>query len=467
MGGVDDFETLYRAMASRDARFDGRFVVAVTSTGVYCRPSCPSRTPLARNVRFFPVAGAAEAAGFRACRRCRPDAAPAAPEWRVRGDLVARALRLIADGAVDRDGVAGLARRLAVSERHLHRQLLAEVGAGPQALAVTRRAQVARMLVESSAMPMADVAFAAGYASVRQFNEGMRVAYGCAPRELRRGSAPGSGGALTLRLRYREPLPAGALLAWLAQRAVPGVESVTAGRYERTLRLPRGHATAGVEFEPGRPGEALVRLRLADVRDLAAAVGRCREILDLDADPATIAADLSADPILAPLVARVPGLRVPGCADGVEVAVRAVLGRHAPGTLARLVERHGDRVGDRRLFPAPEALARADLGAAGLTGRRADTVRAIATAVADGALVLDRGADRAGTLAALRAIPGVGPSTVAHVAAHALGDPDVFPADPLLRKAIDRLGGDPDRWRPWRSYAAMYLRTVDGGPGPA
>ncbi|GAA3515021.1 AlkA N-terminal domain-containing protein [Actinocatenispora rupis] len=456
MGGVDDFETLYRAMASRDVRFDGRFVVAVTSTGVYCRPSCPSRTPLARNVRFFALSGAAEAAGFRACRRCRPDAAPASPEWRVRGDLVARALRLIADGAVDRDGVAGLARRLSVSERHLHRQLLAEVGAGPQALAVTRRAQVARMLVESSALPMSDVAFAAGYASVRQFNAGMRVAYGCAPSALRRRPADGAGGALTLRLRYREPLPTGPLLAWLAERAVPGVESVRAGRYERTLRLPRGHALVGIGFEPDRPGEALVRLSLADVRDLAAAVERCREILDLDADPATIAADLSADPVLAPLVARAPGLRVPGCADGVEGAARAVLRRH-PHALVRLVERYGERFGDRRLFPTPDALARADLGAVGLTGPRADTLRAVAAAVADGALVLDRTADRADTLATLRAIPGIGPSRLAYVARHALGDPDVFPPDPLLRKAVRRLGADPDRWRPWRSYAAGYV----------
>lgn len=462
---MDDFATLYRAMASRDIRFDGRFVVAVTSTGVYCRPSCPSRTPLARNVRFFPLPGTAEAAGFRACRRCRPDAAPASPEWRVRGDLVARALRLIAGGAVDRDGVAGLARRLSVSERHLHRQLHAEVGAGPQALAVTRRAQVARMLVESSAMPMADVAFAAGYASVRQFNAGMRGAYGCAPGDLRRGAPAGTGGELTLRLRYREPLPVASLLRWLADRAVPGVERVTDDRYGRTLRLPRGHAALGVEFAPHRPGEVVVRLRLADVRDLAPAVERCREILDLDADPATIAADLCADPALAPLVARTPGLRVPGCADGFEVAARAILGRRTPlagaRTLAgRLTERYGERAGDGWLFPTPEALAGADLSDAGLTGRRAETLRAVAAAVADGALVLDRGVDRAATTAALRAIPGVGAWTAGYVAMHALGDPDAY----LPPDAGTRLGGDPGRWRPWRSYAAMYLHEPDGAP---
>jgi AraC family transcriptional regulator of adaptative response / DNA-3-methyladenine glycosylase II len=249
----------------------------------------------------------------------------------------------------------------------------------------------------------------------------------------------------------------------LSQRAVPGVESVTAERYERTLRLPRGYGTVGVELGPGHPGEALVRLQLADLRDLAAAVERCREILDLDADPATIAADLSTDPVLAPLVRRAPGLRVPGGADGVEVLVRAMLGRDAPtATLLRLVERYGEQVGDRRLFPTPESLAQADLSAVGLTARRAATVRAVATAVADGSLLLDRGADRLTALAMLRAIPGIGPSITAYVARHALGDPDVFGADPALRTVIARLGADHHRWRPWRSYAAGYLRTFAG-----
>jgi AraC family transcriptional regulator of adaptative response / DNA-3-methyladenine glycosylase II len=251
---VYDFEMSYRVMASRDQRFDGRFVVAVTSTGVYCRPVCPSRTPRRENVRFFRLAAAAEAAGFRACRRCRPDLGPSSPEWNVRGDLAARALRLIAGGAVDQEGVTGLSRRLAVSER-LHRQLVAEVGVGPQMLAISRRAQVARLLVESSALPLAEVAFAAGYSSVRQFNDGMRAAVGCPPSELRRGGPAGSrtgDGQLVLRLQYRPPLPSRPLLDWLATRALPGVEAVEDRRYHRTLRLPHGAGHAVVEFESVR-----------------------------------------------------------------------------------------------------------------------------------------------------------------------------------------------------------------------
>ncbi|MEH6378863.1 Ada metal-binding domain-containing protein, partial [Streptomyces sp. KLMMK] len=246
-----DFDSYYRAMASRDARFDGSFYVAVTTTGVYCRPVCGSRTPKPENVRFFRIAAAAEAAGFRACRRCRPEAAPSSPEWNVRGDLVARALRLIAGGAVDEIGVAGVARQLAVSERHLHRQLVAEVGVGPLALALNRRTQVARLLIESSALLLSEVALAAGYSSVRQFNDGMRAAFGCSPTELRRAcgaradqrageQVPGRSGPLVLRLRYRPPFDGAGMLAWLRERAVPGVEETEDNRYRRTLRLPRG-----------------------------------------------------------------------------------------------------------------------------------------------------------------------------------------------------------------------------------
>jgi AraC family transcriptional regulator of adaptative response / DNA-3-methyladenine glycosylase II len=481
---VYDFETSYRAMSSRDVRFDGRFVVAVTSTSVYCRPSCPSRTPRRENVRFFRVAAAAEAAGFRACRRCRPDAGPDSSEWNVRGDLVARALRLIADGAVDQDGVTGLARRLVVSERHLHRQLVAEVGAGPQLLAINRRARVARLLVESGTLPLAEVAFAAGYSSVRQFNDGMRTAFGCPPSELRRGTPvdPAEGaGHLVLRLRYRTPLPSGPLLDWLGARALPGVELVDGNRYHRTMRLPRGAGYATVEFghvpEKARHGEATVRLALADLRDVTAAVQRCREIFDLDADPATITDELVVDPLIGPLVRARPGLRVPGCADGFELAVRAVLGRRASLAAARmsggrLVARFGEAIEtpDRRLthlFPTPRVLVDADLAAAGLTGWRAATLRALARAVDTEDLVLDRGADREECVAALLALPGIGPWTAGYVAMRALGDPDVFlPNDHGLRAAARHLGmtsesrglaAHSQRWSPWRSYAAMHL----------
>jgi AraC family transcriptional regulator of adaptative response / DNA-3-methyladenine glycosylase II len=487
---VYDFETSYRAMSSRDVRFDGRFVVAVTSTSVYCRPSCPSRTPLRENVRFFRVAAAAEAAGFRACRRCRPDVEPDSPEWNVRGDLVARALRLIAGGAVDRDGVMGLARRLVVSERHLHRQLVAEVGAGPQKLAINRRARIARLLVESSTLPLAEVAFAAGYSSVRQFNDGMRAAFGCPPGELRRGKPadPAEGADhLVLRLRYRSPLPSGPLLDWLRNRAIPGVEAVDGSRYHRTMRLPRGVGYATVEFgrvpETARQGEATVRLSLADLRDVTTAVQRCREIFDLDADPATINDELGTDPLIGPLVRARPGLRVPGCADGFELAVRAVLGQRkslaTTRTLSGLLVAHfGEviRTPDHRLthlFPTPRVLADADLATIGLTGRRSATLRALARAVDGRGMVLDRGADREECVAALLGIPGIGPWTAGYVAMRALGDPDVFLSnDRSLREAAGLLGivsessglsAHSQRWRPWRSYAAMHLWT---GPPP-
>jgi AraC family transcriptional regulator of adaptative response / DNA-3-methyladenine glycosylase II len=476
---VNDFETSYRAMSSRDARFDGRFVVAVTSTGVYCRPSCPSRTPKRENVRFFPVGAAAEAAGFRACRRCRPDAGPASPEWNVRGDLVARALRLIAGGAVDQAGVTGLARRLTVSERHLHRQLVAEVGAGPQSLAISRRAQVARLLVESSSLPLAQVAFAAGYSSVRQFNDGMRAAFGCPPSDLRRRMPvdPGEGGGhLVLRLRYRTPLATGPLLDWLGTRALPGIEAVDGSRYHRTMRLPRGVGHTTVDLG-GSDGTATVRLALADLRDVTAAVQRCREIFDLDADPAAIADELGPDPVIGALVAATPGLRLPGCADGFEVAVRAVLGQQVSLAAARtfggrLVARFGEEIRTphvrlTHLFPTPQALLESDVESIGLTKRRADTVRALARACHVDGLVLDRGADREECVAALLALPGIGAWTAGYIAMRALGDPDVFlPNDLGLREAMRRLGGAADqpgvatasqRWRPWRSYAAMHL----------
>jgi AraC family transcriptional regulator of adaptative response / DNA-3-methyladenine glycosylase II len=484
---VYDFETSYRAMSSRDVRFDGRFVVAVTSTSVYCRPSCPSRTPRRENVRFFRLAAGAQAAGFRACRRCRPDVDPDSPEWNVRGDLVARALRLIAGGAVDRDGVAGLAHRLMVSERHLHRQLVAEVGAGPQMLAINRRARVARLLVESGTLPLAEVAFAAGYSSVRQFNDGMRAAFGRPPSELRRGKLVdpiGGSGHLVLRLRYRTPLLSGPLLDWLGTRALPSVEVVDGSRYQRTMRLPRGAGCATVEFgrvpEAARHGEATVRLSLTDLRDVAAAVQRCREIFDLDADPATITDELGIDPVIGPLVRARPGLRVPGCADGFELAVRAVLGQQVSLAAARtfggrLVAHFGEaiRTPDHRLthlFPTPQALAEADLEAIGLTRRRAATLRALAQTVDAYGVMLDRGADREECVARLLALPGIGPWTAGYVAMRALGDPDVFlPNDLGLREAARHLGiaSEPHgladhslRWRPWRSYAAMHLWAI-------
>jgi AraC family transcriptional regulator of adaptative response / DNA-3-methyladenine glycosylase II len=334
-----DAERCYRVVTARDPRFDGQFIMAVRTTGIYCRPSCPASTPKERNVRFFPTSAAAQANGFRACRRCLPDAVPGSPDWNVRADLAARAMRLISDGTVEREGVPGLARRLGYSERQLGRVLTAELGAGPLALARAHRAHSARLLIEMSGLPLTDVAFAAGFSSVRQFNETIREVFATTPSQLRaaslrRGRAPGEGSTrLSLRLPFRPPFDAAGLLRFFARHAVPGVEDVTDESYARTLRL--AHGTGVVRLTP-EAGHVRCDLLLADLRDLGSAVSRVRRLLDLDADPVAIARVLGADPALAPIVAAVPGIRVPGAVDGDELLLRALLGA-AP-------VRHGDEV---------------------------------------------------------------------------------------------------------------------------
>ena len=478
-----DFELCYRAVRSRDARFDGRFYTAVTTTGIYCRPICPAQTPLPNHVRFYACAAAAEAAGFRACRRCRPEASPGSADWNVRADLVARALRLIAEGAIDAVGVEGVAQRLGVSARHLHRELVAEVGAGPLALARTRRAQTARLLADQTDLSMTEIAFSAGFASIRQFNETMRRAFGCAPSELRRGVRPPlpSDGAITLRLSYRPPFDAEMLLNFLGQRAIPGVEELVDGRYRRTLLLGRARGSVELAATPGAPSLTL-RLRLDDLRDVALVVQRCRGLFDLDADPAAIAAVLSIDPLLASLVARRPGLRIPGAIDGFELAVRAILGQQisvaGARTLAgRLARALGEPLaapsgGLTHYFPTAAALAEANLDGMGLTGARITALKALARAVEDGRLRLDRSADRAATREQLLALPGVGEWTASYIALRALGDPDALPsADLGLRRALERMGvaggaraldARAEAWRPWRGYAALHLWTSLG-----
>ncbi len=466
-----DFDRCYRAVSSRDARFDGRFYTAVTSTGIYCRPSCPAQTPLRENTRFYSQAAAAAAAGFRACRRCRPDTAPGSREWDARGDLAARALRLVAGGAVDTEGVSGLARRLAVSERHLHRLLVTEVGAGPLALARTRRAQTARLLIDHTALPLTDVCFAAGFASVRQFNDTMRAEFGCPPGDLRRRPPHQMGavsGGLVLRLPYRPPLDAGALMGWFAAHTVRGVEEMAGSAYRRVVTTPT--APVAITLEPG-DGHVVLRCRIADVRDLAGLVHRCRRLLDLDADPLSVAGVLGQTPALAPLVARRPGLRVPGSVDGFELASRAVLGQQvslaAARTLTgRLVQNCGAPLPhpDGELthaYPSAEAVAAADLSGLGLTGARLRALRGLAEAVATGGLDLGPGADRDQARNQLLRLPGIGPWTVEYVAMRALADPDAFPGtDLILKRAMDRLAiTDTNPWRPWRAYAAMHLWT--------
>ncbi|GGM21931.1 DNA-3-methyladenine glycosylase [Micromonospora yangpuensis] len=499
-----DFERCYRAVDSRDQRFDGCFYTGVTSTGIYCRPSCPAVTPRRRNVRFFPSAAAAQGAGLRACRRCRPDAAPGSPQWDARADVVGRAVRLIADGVVDRAGVPGLASRLGYTERHLHRMLRAELGAGPLALARAQRAQTARILITTTGLGMAEAAFAAGFGSVRQFNDTIRAVYGLAPSQLRADGgtgtpgtgtpgtrAPGIGtpgtGGITLRLAYRPPLHAESLLDFLAVRALPGLEEVRDGTYRRGLRLP--HGAAEVALTPA-DGHVLATLRLADLRDLAPAVARCRRLLDLDADPVAADATLAADPALAASVAAEPGVRLPRAVDGFEILLRALVTQQislpaARTTLTRLltaVPAAGPPTfptteagpptfptteAGPPVFPTAEQVAALPDAAFGMPVRRRETIRAAARAVAAGELDLDPGGDRAETLRRLSELPGIGPWTAGYVAMRALGDPDVFlPTDLGVRRGAAALGlpDDPktldayaERWRPWRSYAVIRL----------
>ncbi|MGC9668082.1 AlkA N-terminal domain-containing protein [Planosporangium sp. 12N6] len=481
-----DFERCYRAVDSRDPRFDGRFVTAVTSTRIYCRPSCPAVTPKRHNVRFLPSAAAAQREGFRACLRCRPDAAPGSPEWDNRADVVARAVRLIGDGVVDRAGVPGLASRLGYTERHLHRILHAELGAGPLALARAQRAQTARILVETTDLGLAEIAFAAGFRSVRQFNDTIREVYGRPPSALRTAgnrTATTAPGTITLRLPYRSPLHADALFGFLAARAIPGVEAIDADGYHRTLRLP--HGPAAVSLAPDG-GYLHATLRLRDVRDLAPAVARCRRLLDLDADPEAVDTALAADPALASAVRAEPGVRLPRAVDGFELAVRAVVGQQVSvaaartvlGTLVRECSPAADEPspapdGTREataphlLFPDAATVAEAPDGAFAMPDARRRTIRALAAAVAAGDLVLDDGADRTETETKLLALPGIGPWTAGYVALRALGDPDVFlPTDLGVRRGAaalglpdgpDALAGYAARWRPWRSYALIRL----------
>ena len=472
-----DFERCYRAVESRDARFDGWFITAVTTTGIYCRPSCPTPVrPKRANVRFYPTAAAAQLAGFRACKRCRPDVSPGSPEWNVRGDLVGRAMRLIADGIVDRDGVAGLASRLAVSERHLHRLLLSELGAGPLAIARAQRAQSARTLIETTDLPFTEVAFAAGFESIRQFNDTVREVFALPPTELRkRGRRRGDAvdGALTLRLPYRQPFDWPTLFAWLRARALPGVAEARDGVYRRTLRLPRG---AGIATLAPVHDHIRCTLQLESMADLSSAVRQCRRLLDLDADPLSVVEVLTMDRHLSPIVNKRPGLRAPGAVDGTELAIQAILGQQvslaAARTLAsRLVTAHGDviKIADptlTHLFPNAEALASADLVEVGVPATRRATLRALARAVAAGVLALDPGADRGEVYQKLIALPGIGDWTAGYIVMRALGDPDTFLPDDLgVKKAGARLGlldrkaitEHSAAWRPWRTYATHQL----------
>lgn len=481
-GSMDDVlideEQGYRASASRDARFDGQFILAVRTTGIYCRPSCPAIMPKRGNVTFFNTAAAAQQAGFRACRRCLPDSVPGSPEWNLRADLAGRAMRLIADGVVERDGVPGLACRLGYSERHVTRVLTAELGAGPLALARAHRAHSARLLIETTAMPLADIAFAAGFASVRQFNETIRAVFATTPTGLRvaakRRPTPNTPGKVSVRLPYREPFDYDGVLAFLAARAIPGMESIVDGRYGRTMRLANGTATAWLAPAAGHVD---CTLSLTDMRDLGSAVTRLRRLLDLDADPGAVGEVLSADPALEALVRKNPGLRLPGAVDGAEIVTRALIGQQitvaaARTALTKLTTTLGDPLptpdGDLTVvFPTSAAIA--EHAAEVLTGprRRIETIRTVNAAMATNDLDVHVGADPDELSQALQQFSGVGPWTAGYVLMRVLGAPDVLlTGDVAMRKGAANLGlpSTPDgltahatAWRPWRSYAGMHL----------
>ncbi|GAA1802235.1 DNA-3-methyladenine glycosylase 2 family protein [Agromyces neolithicus] len=513
------FAERYRAMRARDARFDGQFITGVHSTGIYCRPSCPAVSPKPTNVSFYLTAAAAHEAGLRACKRCLPDAVPGSPEWDLRDDLAARAMRLIADGVVEREGVPGLAARLGYTTRHLTRVVTAELGAGPLALARAHRAQTARVLLTSTAMPAADVAFASGFGSVRQFNETIREVYDRSPLELRaaarvrervahrpRTIAPASG-AVHLRLPARAPFDAAGVFAWLEARAVDGIESAGPGRFRRTLRLPGGPAL--VELSAGADADSPaieVDARLASLADLPPLVARVRRLFDLDADAVAIDDVLGADPVLAPSVAARPGIRVPGCLDPHELVFRALIGQQisvkaARTALSRLAAELGDRIGadqggvdqvgvdqvgvDRLddsgrpggqapAVPAPHLLfptaaAIAEHGAEVLRGpaARVRTIVDVARRLDSGELVVAPEREREDLRLDLLEVPGIGPWTAGYVSMRVTRAPDVLlTGDLALRNGAARLGlpgtaAELDalgsRWAPWRSYASMHL----------
>ena len=474
-----DDEQRYTAASSRDARFDGVFITAVRTTGIYCRPSCPAVTPKRENVIFYPTAAAAQQAGFRACKRCRPDASPGSPEWNIRSDVAGRAMRLIADGVVDRSGVTGLAASLGYSPRQVGRLLTAEVGAGPLALARAQRARTARILVETSTLPMGDIAFAAGFTSIRQFNATMLEVYDTPPTTLRERAmrrdksalVTAGTGVLRLRLAFRPPIDLSRMLAYLATRAVPGIEVASPDEYKRTISLPNGYGLLSLRPVPGA-NWVDCSLALSDLRDVTAAVQRGRRLLDLDADPCAISTFFADDPVIGPLAADCPGRRAVGAVDGDEIAVRAVLGQQvslaaARRLAARLVALCGTPVpasvaaagfGDRdaaaaegepgataltHVFPDAAAIAALDPGTLPMPLARGRALITLAAALASGDISLDPGADRDEVGARLVARPGIGPWTAGYIRMRALSDPDVFlPGDVGVVRALQRLAAD-------------------------
>lgn len=495
-----DARACYRALQTRDARFDGRFFVAIRTTGIFCRPVCPARTARLENCLFLPSAAAAAEAGYRPCLRCRPEASPGTPAWHGTSATVSRALHLIEQGALDTGSVDALADRLGVGGRHLRRLFLEQLGAPPVAVAQTRRLLFAKKLLDETELSVSEIAFAAGFASIRRFNDAVRKTWDRSPRELRRAGgrrAPATsdpGAPLVLRLPYRRPFDWPALLDFFGPRAIQGVERVSPEGWARSIRL--GDAVGIVEVTPvAGESQLLARLRLSGPAPLIRLGDRLRRVFDLSADPQRIDAHLAEDPLLAPRVRARPGLRVPGAWDGFELAVRAILGqqvsvRGATTLAGRIAELYGQPLPDElrrsgsdgptRLFPGPEALERIDAAAVGLPRARARAIAALAGAVRRGELDLDAAGRPEQTVDRLCALPGVGPWTAQYVAMRALREPDAFPASDLgLRKALAacdatgpplpsprQLAARAEPWRPWRSYAALHLWTAAPLPVP-
>ena len=473
------FAERYRAMSSRDSRFDGQFITGVHSTGIYCRPSCPAMTPHAKNVSFFRTAAAAHEAGLRACKRCLPDAVPGSPDWNTHDDLASRAMRLISDGVVERDGVTGLAARLGYTPRHLTRVLVAELGAGPLALARAARAQNARTLLVSTDLSVADVAFASGFSSIRQFNDTIAAIYQTTPTDLRskgtrrsgsraEKSLPHSAGptTITLRLPARAPFDGAGLLTFFADHAVPGLEEADTQSFGRAVRLPHGRAHITVQLD-GDSG-VVCTAELDELSDVGALVTRVRRLFDLDADSVAIDDELSKDESLAPLVAAVPGIRLPGSLDAEELLFRTLIGQQVSVAAARTVlGRLTADLGDDGLFPTAAHIA--DRGRDVLRGpaSRVAAIVGVAEAIASGDLALDVATPADDFRAGLEAYPGVGPWTSGYLAMRVLGNPDILLASDLVIAQSAALRGLPAspkalsmyaaKWAPWRSYAGLHL----------
>ncbi|MEH2564423.1 AlkA N-terminal domain-containing protein [Bradyrhizobium sp. AZCC 2289] len=478
-----DRTACFRAISTRDARFDGRLFVGVRTTGIYCRPICPARTPKFENVSFYPSAAAAQEAGFRPCLRCRPEVSPELAFWCGTSNTVSRALALIESGGLDDDDVEGLANRLGVGARQLRRLFAQHVGASPVTVAQTRRVLLAKQLIHETVLPMAEVALASGFNSVRRFNETFRELFGRPPAALRRvrdkGKDGREAGALSVRLAYRPPYDWDAMLAFLAARAIPGVETVSENLYRRSIAI--GENCGVISVKPADKNRVDVRVRFPDMAALPQIIARVRRVFDLSADPDTIGAHLALDPALAPLVAARPGLRVPGAWDGFELAVRAIFGQQitvpaATRLLGKLVQAFGDPLpaalreseGLSHLFPSTARIADENLATLGLPGARARAVTSLAQAIAADPAIFSRGANLEDAIVKLRSLPGIGEWTAQYIAMRELREPDAFPAADvgLLRALADADGRRPsppellsraERWRPWRAYAALHL----------